>query len=77
MEHSDLQRRVKTRLKIGPAMTIDDETAPENNNVPARPETTQEKSARLKALRLREKDAVAARVESATRKARAKRAILG
>jgi hypothetical protein len=41
------------------------------------PETTQEKSARLKALRLREKDAVAARVERATRKARAKRAILG
>lgn len=40
-------------------------------------ETTQEKSARLKALRLQEKEAVAARVDRATRKAKARRAILG
>jgi hypothetical protein len=44
---------------------------------PAKTESTQEKSARLKALRLQEKEAVAARVARASRKARARRTILG
>lgn len=44
---------------------------------PPVPETTAAKTARLKALRLQQKEAVAARVARATRKARARRDILG
>ena len=54
----------------------DNKGAPPTVNPPA-PETVQEKSARLKALRLQEKQAVAVRVERATRKAKARRSILG
>ena len=55
----------------------DDEKGATPQAKPALPETTQEKSARLKALRLQEKQAIAARVDRATRKAKARRAILG
>ena len=44
---------------------------------PEVPETIAAKTARLKALRLQQKEAVATRVARATRKARARRDILG
>jgi hypothetical protein len=55
-------------------MPDDEKTAPPP---PPIPETTAAKTARLKALRLQQKEAVAARVARATRKARARRDILG